>query len=124
MGDSRIEPNPFGSEGYAFPHTTATRHLHISHNAPYLPTKVLQNLCFSFLLGITSLLHSRTKNGCVADYRVLLGITPVPREIENITYANLGGQIRCIMGHVQGTLLTIILRVDFHCRVIFSNERT
>ena len=84
MGDSRIEPNPFGSEGYAFPHTTTTGHLHISHNAPYLPTKVLHNLCFSFLLGITSLLHSRTKNGCVADYRVLLGITAVPREIENI----------------------------------------
>ena len=61
------------------------------HNAPYLPTKVLHLLRFSFLLGITSLLHSRTKNGCVADYRVLLGITPVPREIENITYAKLGG---------------------------------
>ena len=91
MGDSRIEPNPFGSEGYTFPHTTTTLHLHISHNAPYLPTKVLHLLRFSFLLGITSLLHSRTKNGCVADYRVLLGITPVPREIENITYAKLGG---------------------------------
>ena len=34
--------------------------LHISHNAPYLPLKILHALCFSFLLGIT----------------------PVPREIE------------------------------------------
>ena len=30
------------------------RHLHISHNAPYLPPKSLHNLCFSFLLGITA----------------------------------------------------------------------
>ena len=28
-------------------------HLHISHNAPYLPPKILHNLCFLFLLGIT-----------------------------------------------------------------------
>ena len=37
MGDTRNEPDPFGSEGYAFPHTRTIRHLHISHNAPYLP---------------------------------------------------------------------------------------
>ena len=30
------------------------RHLHISHNAPYLLPKILHNLCFSFLLGITA----------------------------------------------------------------------
>ena len=30
------------------------RHLHISHNAPYLPPRILHNLCFSFLLGITA----------------------------------------------------------------------
>ena len=30
------------------------RHLHISHNAPYLLPKILHNLCSSFLLGITS----------------------------------------------------------------------
>ena len=29
-----------------------TRHFHISHNGPYLPPKILHNLCFSFLLGI------------------------------------------------------------------------
>ena len=26
-------------------------HLHISHNAPYLPTKILHKYCFQFLLG-------------------------------------------------------------------------
>ena len=40
------------------------RHLHISHNAPYLPPKILHNLCSSFPLGITV----------------------VPREIENNAY--------------------------------------
>ena len=48
--------------GLSFPITEqAIRHLHIFHNAPYLPPKILHNLCFSFLLGITT----------------------VPREIEN-----------------------------------------
>ena len=64
------------------------RPLHFSHNAPYLPPKILHNLCFSFLLGIT----------------------PVPREIENYAYAkNLGGgrggegggDMRCILGDEQ-----------------------
>ena len=40
-------------------------HLRISHNAPYLRPKILHNLCFSFLLGITA----------------------VPREIENSAHA-------------------------------------
>ena len=55
------------------------RYLHNSHNAPYLPLKILHNLCFSFLLGITV----------------------VPREIKNNAYANFWGEIRCIMGDVQ-----------------------
>ena len=48
-----------------------TRHFDISHNAPYLPPKILHNLCFSFLLGIT----------------------PFPGEIENSasTYAKFWG---------------------------------
>ena len=48
------------------------RHLHIFHNAPYLPPPpILHNLCFSFLLGITA----------------------VPREIGNNAYAKfLGGK--------------------------------
>ena len=49
------------------------RHLHISHKAPYLPPppqkKKLLNLCFSFLLGITA----------------------VPREIENNASAKFWG---------------------------------
>ena len=45
------------------------RHFHISYNAPYLPPKILHNLCFSFLLGITA----------------------VPREIENNAYAKFWG---------------------------------
>ena len=45
----------------------AIRHFHISHNAPYLPPKILHNLCFSFLLGFTA----------------------VPREIENNAYSTL-----------------------------------
>ena len=58
---------------------------HISHNAPFCPPppppkKIFHNLCFSFLLGITAL----------------------PREIENNAYAkSWGGQIRSIMGEVQ-----------------------
>ena len=43
------------------------------------PPKILHNLCFSFLLGITA----------------------VPREIENSAYAKFGGQIRYIMGNVE-----------------------
>ena len=48
------------------------RHLHISHNAPYLlpsPPPILHNLCFSFPLGITG----------------------VRREIENNAYAKFRG---------------------------------
>ena len=51
------------------------RHFHISHNATYLfppppkKKKILHNLCFSFLLGITA----------------------VQREIENNAYAKFWG---------------------------------
>ena len=48
--------------------TVLIRHFHISHNAPYLSPKMLHNLC-SFLLGITG----------------------VPRKIENNAYAKFGG---------------------------------
>ena len=46
-----------------------------------IPPSNLQNLCFSFLLGITA----------------------VQREIENDAYAKFLGQLRCIMGDVQVT---------------------
>ena len=55
------------------------RHFAISHNASYLPLKILHSLCFSFLLGITA----------------------VPREIENKGYAEFLGQTRCITGNVE-----------------------
>ena len=49
--------------------TLHIHHLHISHNASYLPPRILHNLCFSYLLGITA----------------------VPREIENNAYAKFWG---------------------------------
>ena len=57
------------------------RHLHISHNAPYLPPPPPPPKKNVFLF--------------------LLVITAVPREIENNAYAKFWGQIRCIMGDVQ-----------------------
>ena len=43
--------------------TPPIRHLHISHNAPYLPPPLnLHNLCFSFLLGITAVLREIENN--------------------------------------------------------------
>ena len=59
---------------------SAIRHLHISHNGPYLPPKILHNLCFSFLLGITA----------------------VPRETENNTYAKLWGANKVHYGCASG----------------------
>ena len=44
-------------------------HLHFSRNGPYLHPNILHYLCFSFLLGITA----------------------VPREIENNAYAKFCG---------------------------------
>ena len=73
---------------YAWPHWPTITciykicHLHIIHKALYLPPKILHNLCFSLLLGITA----------------------TPREIENNACAKFegwGGQIRHIMGNVQ-----------------------
>ena len=64
-----------------FFYLNAIRHLHISHNAPYLPPKILHNLRVSFLLGITA----------------------VPREIENNAYVTFWGANevhygRCVNG--------------------------
>ena len=47
--------------------------VHISHNAPYLPPKILHNLCFSFLLSITA----------------------ISREIENNAQVKFEGLVRC-----------------------------
>ena len=60
-------------------------HLHKSHDAPYLPPKILQKHCFQFLLG-----------------RLYY-----PGEMKNKGYAKFegegvgGGHIRCITGDVQ-----------------------
>ena len=37
-------------------------HLHISHNAPFLPSKIFHNLCFSFILGITAVSKETENN--------------------------------------------------------------
>ena len=61
--------------------TQVLRHLHVSHNAPYLPPKSWHDLCFSFLLNITA----------------------APREIENNAYAKFWGANNMhYMGGVQG----------------------
>ena len=54
-------------------------HFHIDHNAPCLPPRLLHNHCFQFLLGITV----------------------VPREIEDIGYAKFWEVKRCIMVYVK-----------------------
>ena len=54
------------------------RHLRISHNAPYLPSKVLHNPCLFF---ISPVYNSRPK-----------------RKLKTTLMQILGGQIRCIMG--------------------------
>ena len=43
------------------------RHLHISHHAPYLPPKILHNLCFSFLVGFTAF-PGETENNAYAKF--------------------------------------------------------
>ena len=70
--------------------TLPIRQIHISHNAPHLPPKILRNLCFSFLFCIIA----------------------IPREIENNAYAKFcgeggggGGKMRCIMGNVEAEVL-------------------
>jgi len=54
-------------------------HSHIPHSTPCLPPKILHNLCFPFLLGITV----------------------IPRETKEIACAKFWGQTRCIMGDVE-----------------------
>ena len=63
--------------------SVSIHHLHISHNAPYLPPRISHKHCFQFLL--VRLYH--------------------PGERKNKGYAKFGGaggeEIRCIMGDVQ-----------------------
>ena len=79
---SNKSPRAHGSPWQGEHATTVTKKLLATSTSPIMhlicPPKILHNLCFSFLLGITA----------------------VPREIENSVYAKFGGQIRCIMGDV------------------------
>ena len=64
------------------------RHLHIFHNAPYLPPKILHKHCFHF-----------SWDGCNTQEKWKTKVTQ-----------NCGRQIRCIMGNVQlanGTVLGV-----------------
>ena len=45
----------------------------MSHNAPYLPPKILHNLCFLFLLGITAV-PRKIENNCCANFFFLAGV--------------------------------------------------
>ena len=71
---------------------SAIRDFHISHSAPYLPPKILHNLCFSFLLGITA----------------------VPREIENNTYVKFWGANMVHYGKCKSDVLTIFMETIMH----------
>ena len=50
----------------------------IPHDAPYLSPKILYNLCFSFLQGITA----------------------AQEKLKTTLMRNFGEQIRCIMGNI------------------------
>ena len=55
------------------------RYLYISHNTPCLLPKILHNFCL----------------------KLLLGISVVPRKIEDNAFEKFGGQTRCIKGDLQ-----------------------
>ena len=74
-----------------FSYLSAIRHFHISHSAPYLPPQIY-NLCFSILLGITA----------------------VPREIENHTYVKVWGANMVHYGKCKGDVLTIFIETTMH----------
>ena len=73
-------------------------HFHISHSTPYSPPKILHNLCFSFLLGITV----------------------VPREIENNAYAKFWGANKVHFGGCATT--TIYICTHSRSKTNYNNE--
>ena len=82
VGVSAVYSNKIGAIQYYFIfYRTGVLicHLNISHNAPYLPPKILRQHGFQFLLG-----------------RLLY-----PGEMKNKGYAKFWGEIRCIMGDGQ-----------------------
>ena len=73
------------------------RRLQISHNTPCFPAKILQNLCFSFFLGITV----------------------VPRETEDNAYAKFWGANKVHYGRCASG--ESYMRVMYH---LFLNRGT
>ena len=76
---------PFGIVASSFSdnlsQNSCIHHYHIDHNAPCLPPKILHNDCFQSLLGITV----------------------VPREIEDNGYAKCWGVIKVHYGLCENT---------------------
>ena len=65
-------------------------------HAPYLPPKILHNHCFQFLLGRLQ----------------------YPGEMKTKVMQNLRGQIRCIMGNMEGRILNFCCRRERACRSV------
>ena len=79
------------------------RHLHISHNAPYLPPQILYNLCFSFLRGITAVPREIEKQ-CLR--KLFLGANKVH-------YGKCGNALyrtRAFTGHISIPILISFLK--------------
>ena len=76
----------------------AMRHLRISHNAPYLPSKILHKHCFQFLLG-----------------RAVISTRNEKQRLCKI-WAGVGEQKRCIMGDVQ-VAYVLCLRLSADCKL-------
>ena len=68
-----------GTDGHLAAKISRILFFHIDHNAPCLHPQILHNHCFQFLLGITV----------------------VPREIQDNGYAKFGGLTRCVMVYVK-----------------------
>ena len=68
-------------------------HLYISSNTPFLPPKILHNLCFVFFF--------------------LVGITTIPREIKNNPYAKFWGANKVPFGRcTSGELCRSVVVAD------------
>ena len=86
MCEQKSYPIPYGFRvGGSIPYSMNIRHLHISHNAPYLPRKILHKHCFQFPLG--RLRPRRNEKQSLCNFFLLGG--------------RGAAQIRCIMGDVQ-----------------------
>ena len=89
------------------------RHLDISHNVSYLPLKILHNLCFSLLLGITAVPREKQ---CLCKIFFLGGGGGGGGG------GLVGGGIRCIMGNVQVTNPIGLANYHFSCSTLFLSR--